>query len=888
MDKSFYQHRFNYFGEWVDAKPLESTDEVRTICQKAEIQKEKMASFPLAQTLTLIDHLGKKWSDPNYPLRLVAMEMLPMVTGYSREMLSLAFNELSTLFQSSLMQKKIHTELRGMARYPRFHHDDQNHRLLQWRPLGVVLHILSGNVFLVGPSSWLEGVLTGNVTLLKLSSGEPLFMPLFLESVAQCEKELNYPPILSQSTATLSYSSSKRDIIEAFQHNVDGLVVWGGDEAVKSYREGLPSNKRMVIFGPKISFALITSQAIESEEKLHQVAQSLTQEITIWDQSACTAPQICYVEGEESAKKLINLLPYYLDRREKEIPQGRVDPEASAEIRKWRSLYEMADIQEAGMLRASSVDLKWTVVLEKKEMALTPSPLYRTLKIIPLENIQELEKITAPVKDYLQTVGLASDVHQFFPLTEKCVQWGALRVMPLGQMFSGAIDDPHDGQYSLPQLLQLVVTHLPKNLHHLTSFELLSYERKREEWFSSLTELWSVTQKSPWYQKRLESLSLHNLSDWEKVPIMTKKDWEKMMPPASMELSTELAPYGGHITRSGGSTGIPKFSWFPDRDWQAMVDVGVEIFKRAGFSSKDRVANCFLSGDLYGSFISFSDVNKGVGMTSFPFAGKVTPENLFEVWSRFHFNVLEGVPSFILPILRETKKRYPDFHFVKFIYGGEPLAKSDREWLLNSLGVELVFSLLGTTEAGAIAYQDSECKEGEYWLAEKAIYAEVVDDLGQKVPDGVKGRLIVTPLFKHSFPLLRYDLGDSATLIPHSFEKGRGQIIYHGRHDDIACIGLMNFCYSDLERILHSLSPSALQMIIRKEEEMDLLTINVEMENPIEATTIKELIIKSMGELEEHIEQGYIAIHVKCFSPGELPRNNRTGKIKRIIDERFY
>ena len=65
-------------------------------------------------------------------------------------------------------------------------------------------------------------------------------------------------------------------------------------------------------------------------------------------------------------------------------------------------------------------------------------------------------------------------------------------------------------------------------------------------------------------------------------------------------------------------------------------------------------------------------------------------------------------------------------------------------------------------ETGALAYQ---CREGGRWhlQSEKSII-EVLDTEGRPCAPGETGRVIVTPLHNFAMPLLRYEIGDLATV----------------------------------------------------------------------------------------------------------------------------
>ena len=67
------------------------------------------------------------------------------------------------------------------------------------------------------------------------------------------------------------------------------------------------------------------------------------------------------------------------------------------------------------------------------------------------------------------------------------------------------------------------------------------------------------------------------------------------------------------MSRSGGSTGIPKFSVYDRADWNSLIDAGERAVRFAGLRMNDRLANCMMAGDLYGSFVSFDHINSRIG-----------------------------------------------------------------------------------------------------------------------------------------------------------------------------------------------------------------------------------------------------------------------------------
>lgn len=87
-----------------------------------------------------------------------------------------------------------------------------------------------------------------------------------------------------------------------------------------------------------------------------------------------------------------------------------------------------------------------------------------------------------------------------------------------------------------------------------------------------------------------------------------------------------------------------------------------------------------------------------------------------------------------------------------------------------------VISRYSNQECGLMAQQ---CIGGdEYHINTRSFYVEILDMYkDEPVPDGVKGRIVVTDLFNRAMPLIRYDTGDIGTLSSKSDCGARGKVL---------------------------------------------------------------------------------------------------------------
>lgn len=872
------------FGEWTQGTMPLTVEEANTICDLADERRREIARYPQDKIYSLLDKLKEKWADESYAPRQKLLQELPSVTGFSSEMIQLAMSELTSVLSSELLKKKLKTENRGVSRR-QWTYCDENNTMMRWEPAGIFLHVLSGNVFLVGIGSFLEGLVTGNVNILKMSSGEKVFLPHFLESLVECDTD----GVVSRSVAVIDYSSSQTDVMETFKKRVDGIVVWGGEEAVRAYRNDLPARTKVIVYGPKLSVAMVTNDGLR-EWGPEKVAEKLAFEMAVWDQNACTAPQLCFVEGRDALAALMNAMPESCRKWEHELPPGAAEMNQAVEIQKLRSVAEIAEARGEERLVTSSKNVHWTAYTSR-DKTIDPSPLHRTLKLVAYDDMEEVVNEFEKMRGYVQTIGVACGITETLSLSSQLLSAGALRVLELGQMSGGEIDDPHDGSYDLSLFGNYVYARLPSPspAHH--PMDCIAKEDRLEIINERLRELVGVARHSLFYGKRFQGKQVETVADLVTLPVLTREEMESNMLPRSQALSTGDWS-GGYVTRSGGSTGEPKYSIYDKQDWEMLVSEAVRALKAAGMAPGDRVANCMIAGDMYGSFVSFDHINARLGATTFAFAGHVSPENFLEVWRKFNLNVLQAMPTIIMPLVKVCKQLDKNFKLEKIIFAGTPMSGTDREWLKSNIGVKSICSVIGANDGGQIAFQCTHLMGAYHHVIDDYNYLEILDEKNAPVADGTAGKIVITSLLKKAFPLIRYEIGDAARVVPKACSCGRTNrvIEYLGRSDDAICVGLMNLQYRDVIKSLKQLPISVIQLAAQNSMEGEWLTLRVECENHTEdfREEIKRLVLADQPLFEVRIQEGQmLRFEIVLFRPGEIPRNPRTGKVKLVVDERI-
>lgn len=112
---------------------------------------------------------------------------------------------------------------------------------------------------------------------------------------------------------------------------------------------------------------------------------------------------------------------------------------------------------------------------------------------------------------------------------------------------------------------------------------------------------------------------------------------------------------------------------------------------------------------------------------------------------------LSGYSSMIYKVAKEVNKKGLQFNNIKMVKGtAEMILPKYQDEVQQAFGMKMI-SEYGAAETGLIAF---ECPHGSQHINTDAVYVET-DDAGE---------IYVTNLYSHSFPIIRYRLGDVVKL----------------------------------------------------------------------------------------------------------------------------
>lgn len=306
-------------------------------------------------------------------------------------------------------------------------------------PLGVLLHIAAGNVDGLPAYSVVEGLLAGNINLLKLPSVDRGASVLLLHALVKIE------PRLRDFVYVFDVPSSDPASLAALAGAADGVVVWGGDEAVRAARTLAQPNTKIIAWGHKLSFAYAAPDAPEAE------LRALARHVCETRQLLCSSCQgiFCDTADMDAVNALAERFFALLQEENAHAAPAPASLRGRAAL---QMLYERMEADAAGrrVLRAGSVGV---VIAPDSRPELSPLAGNCWVKPLPRANIVAQLK---PLKGHLQTVGLLCAEADRPELCTLLARAGAVRITPAGEMSRVLPGEAHDGTYALREYTRVV------------------------------------------------------------------------------------------------------------------------------------------------------------------------------------------------------------------------------------------------------------------------------------------------------------------------------------------------------------------------------------------------------------------------------------------------
>ncbi|HCM41578.1 MAG: hypothetical protein A2Z97_08480 [Bdellovibrionales bacterium GWB1_52_6] len=419
-----------------------------------------------------------------------------------------------------------------------------------------------------------------------------------------------------------------------------------------------------------------------------------------------------------------------------------------------------------------------------------------------------------------------------------------------------------------------------------------------ESQFKKALLVYRESHKSALYSKKYSGFAAPaSVSDWEKIPVLTRSEIHERSFPSSMDMMT--CPLEDAIVIStGGSSGVARYTAYTHSEWDAFVTAQARALEILGITRKDRVANLFIAGHFWPSFLGLHDSIKKIGAVHLPISANIPPEEIVKLCQQFEPTVMISLPTLFVFLADMANRDGFKFKNLRMInYAGEHLSAVAEQHVSKALGVTRIKAGAYTSsDAGIMGYQCDHTPSGVYHVPTHFQWIELIDfDRGCRVKQGEKGDVVVTNLNRTSNPIIRYRVGDVAKWQEGTCPCGdRNPLLkLAGRAGADFKLGggfiSMDVFENAIARHAPALSLNFQLEIsdIGGQFEVDLKIEAPRLPEPLMITTLRNELFQAVPELRISEEKNYLRqFTITPLEIGKLPRSPITGKVSHLKDNR--
>ena len=396
-----------------------------------------------------------------------------------------------------------------------------------------------------------------------------------------------------------------------------------------------------------------------------------------------------------------------------------------------------------------------------------------------------------------------------------------------------------------------------------------------------------------YYREAMDELGvkpshIQSVADVRLLPFTKKENLRENYPFGMFAVPTDQVV---RIHASSGTTGKPTVVGYTRRDIRTWARVVARCLAAAGMRPGDRLHNAYGYGLFTGGLgLHYGAEELGVMVT--PISGGQTQRQIMLIRD-FEPTGLSCTPSYALNLAETAEDMNVDLRKLPLkvgVFGAEPWTEEMRYELESRLGIDAI-DIYGLSEVigPGVGIECLEAKDGLHVFEDHFLVEAVDVNTGQPVPNGEPGEIVITSLTKEAFPVIRYRTRDISVLNPAPCRCGRTHVRMQrvtGRTDDMLIIRGVNIFPSQVEAILmqtETLSPFY-QLEISRENNLDLLTVNVEGSPPLVAQgrdAMNRVAHKAQKDIKDFIG---VTAKVVVKATGEIPRSE--GKAVRVVDHR--
>ena len=389
-------------------------------------------SISLEDIFDFLAKLGERLHPSDNKHLQEAFELSRATSGLSDSILRHHYNGIPDFFRREvvrdLAERLIGIDyLEGWVEQPR---TTQQETRLSIRAVGArAVHIIAGNVPVVGVTTVIRNAITRSDAIIKTPSNDPLTTAAVVRTMIDMAPD---HPITRH--VSVAYWKGGDERVEQHLYDprrIEKIIAWGGFAGIKHLTQYLQPGLDLITLDPKHSATIIGPEAFADDATLDSIAKRLALDVGVLNQEGCVNARVVYVQsgtdaaGLERANELgkrmfaaLQGLPDHLS-----TPHKAFDPELKAE------LDALAFVEDEFRLYGGRRN-EGAVIVSQSDNAVDFARMLacRVANIVPIDDV---ETAVRSVNAYTQTIGIFPETLKT-SLRDRLAYQGAQRLVSLG------------------------------------------------------------------------------------------------------------------------------------------------------------------------------------------------------------------------------------------------------------------------------------------------------------------------------------------------------------------------------------------------------------------------------------------------------------------------
>lgn len=290
----------------------------------------------------------------------------------------------------------------------------------------------------------------------------------------------------------------------------------------------------------------------------------------------------------------------------------------------------------------------------------------------------------------------------------------------------------------------------------------------------------------PYYHRLFDSVGvkpddIKTIEDLSKIPIITKSQLKN----ANKEIIARNVDLNNCVEQAtSGSTGDPLTLLFSKEDVLyagasydlVRIENGFKLFRDVLLSTTGESVTSNKKWYKHLGILRRESLNVFDSLdTQIQLLKKIKPDAMW------------GYPSAIKLLAKEVQEKAIKSISPRLIFTASEVFDQETRDFINSVFNVDLFDVYGSWEAGACMAW--ECGEhAGYHMSMDSVLMEFLDENGERVSVGERGKVVVTNLHSYAMPIIRYEIGDFAIPTDEECSCGRGGYLMkaiEGRSKDV-------------------------------------------------------------------------------------------------------